>query len=262
MSRSRIDDRVATIGGRRKKRYGQQGDASADRQASRRGKPRYSFAGRSRDAYVMTAYFDPSLGQPPALVCDVSASGVALQAREQRLRIGDSYRVRVSADGANYALLIKVMNRRGEILGCKVLDADNEWKHRIAELLDPVTVGKGVREVDAGAEGAPETPWHRDTTPGLELRRFYAPGLDLFAWRRADGATVRVLVFYLGTMVDWSLALGVRTGQRRLSGVGKGFAATFAPDVDVDLEKLETVQRILKSAAIDAALVEPVLAAR
>lgn len=257
-SRSTIDGRVRGVGGRRREPTGPldakpaESAAAKGRKKSRRGKPRYELQTAGRDPARFLIYFDAAVSTQPAKALDVSAEGLALELASESLRVGQSYRVRALVDGRTHSLLLKIVNRRGKVVGCRVLDADAGWKERVSFALDPVSVGIQVREL-------PEEH-HAD---GTTKRWLHGPAFDYWAWLDKGGALQRVQGLYLGVMLEWSPTLGLRTGRSRTLTPGALVDASmlFVPDRGVSEETVEAFRSVLERAQVDAVLTRGVFPA-
>jgi hypothetical protein len=151
-------------------------------------------------------------------------------------------------------LSLKIAAVRGDIVGCAIVAADERWRKIAGDFLDPVCLGKKLREIDARfVNNDPDAP---------PLRWFQGgPGCDLYVWSHADGKVATAQLFFMGQVVEWSEVHGVRTGQvpqldddnrRPLNVRSELFELTSPPNA----ESLAVARAILAAANLPAAVCE------
>ncbi|MBN2360381.1 MAG: hypothetical protein JXR83_13085, partial [Deltaproteobacteria bacterium] len=104
------------------------------------------------------------------------------------------------------ALRLRVAHQRGEYLGCEIVEATGEWLEQVGKVLDPMRLGRQLREIDARFMAPDPT--------AARMRWFQAgPSCDLWVWYDAAGAIAKAQLFFMWQLVEWSAAHGLRSGE-------------------------------------------------
>jgi len=144
------------------------------------------------------------------------------------------------------ALRLRIAHRRGEYLGCEIVEATGEWLEHVGKVLDPMRIGRQLREIDARFVAS---------DPGAgKVRWFQAgPSCDLWIWYNPSGGIDKAQLFFMWQLVEWSLAHGLRSGEStEPPDRERGYAAAelFALHPACDDEPMRFARRLLSTATL------------
>lgn len=144
------------------------------------------------------------------------------------------------------ALQLRIAHRRGEYLGCEIVEATGEWLEQVGKVLDPMRIGRQLREID---------PRYLASDPGAGTVRWFqaGPSCDLWVWYNASGGVDKAQLFFMWQLVEWSALHGLRSGEsKEPPDRERGYAAAelFALHPACDDEPLRFARRLLSTAVL------------
>jgi hypothetical protein len=184
-------------------------------------------------------------------VHDVSARGIGALVPDD-VKLEEDERGRLDATilvgDIQIGMRVRLVNRHDMHVGYEITDAEPSWHETVRSLLDPVFLGRRLREIDQRFV----EPDHR----GNLVRWFQSgPGCDLFIWYSRMREFLCAQLFFMGQVVEWSAQHGTRTGKvAALPKPERGWAQSelFHLHTPPDEEAVTVARRILKAAALPA----------
>jgi hypothetical protein len=215
------------------------------REQQRRREPRLTLDRFGEEAAGMGVV----IGGRRLVLRDVSLRGFRVElagATAPAFAVGAELDVAFLLGELSIAMRVRVANCSAEHAGFEILAADPAWQKRVPELLDPVLLGKQLREID---------PRFVKADRHGNLPRWFqgGPACDLFLWYSPRGDFLSAQLFFLGQVVDWSRAHGVRTGLVQITELRERVFAQselFQLKSPPDGETLAVARRVLAAATL------------
>jgi hypothetical protein len=235
---------LKAIGGRRKA----EADAGASnrRGEERRREPRISL---TRENAGTVPPVQIVVGDKSYRLFNLSVRGFCIFApRPHPLVVepGDLLDASMVTGSTRVELRVRVSYLKDNFVGCEILEAESFWHDAASSILDPIVIGKKLREIDPRFVAPDED--------GNQARWFQsANACDLFVWHSSEGDLIGAQLFFMGQVVDWSLEHGVRTGMVSASSArSPKYAASELFDLDTppSPEVMYVARRILKAAEL------------
>jgi len=185
----------------------------------------------------------------PVPVLDLSVHGFCLDLDSfegEPPATGTELTTSVMVGAQRYPVRMRVVYRSDSRLGCLVLDEASDWLDEVAKVLDPMRLGKRLREID---------PRYMRADPDAPNVRWFqgGPACDLWIWSDEQGQITRVQIFFMWQVVEWSREHGLRTGETsEPPGEGARYAASelYQLQSPPSSETLSFARRLLSAAEI------------
>lgn len=213
----------------------------------RRASERFRLAG---DASGVEVIINSAGGEERASVFDMSRAGLCFEtdAPESALGAQKILDAHVRLMGEDVPVSLRVVNRRGRMVGCQVADMAPAWLEAVSRFLNPLRLGQSLHEIN------PRLVQQRD--PNKTMRWFQgSPGCDLFTWTNDADQLVKAQLFFSWKAVEWSVDTGLRTGQVQSPPVDKpdrGYPSSHLYDLKTpaDQDTMDTAQRLLEASLV------------
>jgi hypothetical protein len=101
--------------------------------------------------------------------------------------------------GEKIHLAAQVRHAGVEIVGCEFQDLDAGTTERLREAFDPEQLGRDLKPIPTEVNGP---LWYHGMS-----------GTDLLLWRGLDGQYTKLVVYVLGSYVQWDAERGLETGR-------------------------------------------------
>jgi len=187
---------------------------------------------------------------PPATtelqVCNLSMRGLCLFIYDPAAlpAAGEEFDAIIQFGDERVPTRLYLAYRDAELAGCHVVDPSSDWLKEVSRVLDPIRLGKRLREIDPN--------FVRQDGGALKVRWFQSgPACDLYVWSHESGDISKAQLFFDWQIVEWTEDRGIRAGRAttppsRQSGhpPSEIFEFTDPPDPEI----LGSAQRLLNAA--------------
>lgn len=250
----KLTDKLGGIIGRRHSETGPIQDVGERRQsANRRRETRFDLCCDAADGdFVFLSLGTSEVCYP---VRDLSSHGCSFEAEltAPEVLLGKELAARIHLGDTVIPITIEVMNYRQAAFGCAIRDKPDNWRREIGAYLDPLRLGRELREVDER--------FVKQDDSGLTIRWFNSPPhCDLYLWSDQAGVVAKAQLFLIADVVEWTPHQGLRTGtmsQVDTTGGRRGYDTidTFVMHATVSSELLVYVRRLLGSSSLSPEIV-------
>ena len=181
---------------------------------------------------------------------NLSSQGLGFRAPESfsMEQLGVEVQTVILVENAIHPVTLLPKYCRDGLVGCRVSKASTEWKKASEEYIEPLRVGRALREIH------PE--FLRREDDGFQIRWFQGlAGCDLFVWYGENEMIRKIQFFYFSAIVEWTENHQLRTGRLQ-EGIGfDNRLVTIEADLYgfstvLDDALLEKVQRILSASLV------------
>jgi hypothetical protein len=176
------------------------------RGTERRREPRFEISQKLNSTDRITLSLE---GNDIALtVFDLSKKGLSFEGKttSHAIPLGSIFNASVLLGGRDVPLQLQLVNRRDYNVGCKILEAPTQWYSEVARYLDPIEIGKQLREIDS--------KYVKQESTETAMRWFQGgPACDLYVWQDQAGIAVQIQLFMMWQLLDWRQDKGFRSGE-------------------------------------------------
>jgi len=219
--------------------------------SERRALPRFSQKSLEEDPSTPRLFVKSGGREVAARLFDVSKRGLCF---ETEAPLDGDVQAVFWIDTTGIPLALRPVNRNGARVGCLIIDASPLWLTEAAKLLDPLEMGRRLREIDRR--------FLQQNQPGQTLRWFQGgPGCDMFIWSTPRGDVERAQLVFDWKVVEWTAAQALRTGRVEEPPVDKGerghpMAQVYNLAAPPDKEVLTQARRLLRAAQLPPEIVQ------
>jgi hypothetical protein len=216
------------------------------RTQERRREPRYTVERLRQTGDQVIVYFRGH----PCSVYDLSTRGLCFLSPGMvgSQSIGQEFESTVSLCGEQVQVRFRITDQRDFHVGCELVHAPSPWHAEVGKLLDPLRIGRQLKEVAEGELAARTGP--------SQVRWFQGgPACDLYVWTDAEGCIDKVQLFFMWQMVEWARDTGLRSGAAasppaRAPNAGSTQSESYELRAPPDTEALTTARRILAASRV------------
>lgn len=180
-------------------------------------------------------------------VADLSVNGMALRIIDRGelaiFPMGMRFEGVLNLRREKYSVKAQVRHLGTELVGCEFEGLDEKACQAIRAFLDPAILGKELKPIPAA--------------DGVALWYHGPSGTDLLFWRLADGQYSRIILFVLGSYIQWENGAGLSTGrmmasfeQSEIRGVVRLETMLLEADPKPDKGKLRIGQTLVSNSNI------------
>ncbi|MGZ3700108.1 MAG: PilZ domain-containing protein [Bdellovibrionota bacterium] len=177
-------------------------------------------------------------------VQDLSVEGMAIRiidSEDLRLfTVGAKFEGLLNLKGNKYTVRGHVRHVTRELVGCEFGELDEPVKSALQSFLDPAVLGQEIRPIPSAERNS---LWYHGPS-----------GTDLILHRGNDGQYHRMMLYVLGSFVQWEQEKGLSTGRTDIGpetgetlGIVRFDTLLLSPDPELDRGKLQIAKTLILS---------------